>query len=627
MWARRGSILTLALALVIALAAGVVASAHDVDHRSMARRKSSKHHQNLTPIESDSEPANVTQWRSSEKSQKNENSVPPLSAKWDNYLVVDVEGGKVRGTYNKTAGAFKWLGVPFGADTSGSNRFMPPKPAPKWDGVKDASKFSLSCPQHGSGQSVKAVSLFGLSPEIFDNELQSEDCLKADIYVGKKHWDKWVKSGGKTKKAPVFLNIYGGSYEWGTSRIETYRADPLVAEDDIVVVSINFRNWIFGYPLSPQLYPTKNKGNPHYKGANPGLNDVDLGIEWVYKNIEKFGGDPEKITMGGTSTGACTSDNWAFVHYQKETSKYINGLILQSGSMISLGRSFVNPPGDDFTGKHSHWNNVSRVVGCGTDNDESQFKCMQKKKWQDLMKASFKVNANFILTVDNITAFSDYDERLEQKRYVDVPMLIGNNKDEGNALLIHNAYLTDVVGPVLTSEIWVCPASVQAKERIGISSPTWRYRFSPAFYIPDTPKPYRQLLTYHGSDTPYAWNTWRPLKYISDGSKDPNPLPVLNHPIPTSDNRIRAPIAKLYKDATVTFVKDPHKGLYNFKGGWPTYDPKKPSIADIGYNNKPDWRLASSWEVDGLCPLTNPEVKRNTMKWSSTVMKFRGYML
>ncbi|WFD23382.1 hypothetical protein MEQU1_002071 [Malassezia equina] len=627
MWATRGSCFTVAFAIIAVVASHVLASNLHGEHRGMARRYQSKLHAHESTIESDSEPAKIAHWSSSEPEHKNKAHLPPNSGKWDEYLVVDVEGGKVRGTYNKTAGAYKWLGVPFGDDTGGSNRFMPPKPAPKWNGIKDASDFAKSCPQHGSGQSVKAISLFGLSPDIFKEELQSEDCLTADIYVGKKHWNNWVKTGGEAKKAPVWLNLYGGSYEWGSSRIETYRADPLVAEEDIIVVNINFRNWIFGNPLSPQLYPTKNKGNPHYKGANPGLNDVDLGIEWVYKNIEKFGGDPEKISMGGTSTGACTSDNWAFAHYQKESSKYINGLILQSGSMTSLGRSFLSEPGDDFTSKHSAWNNVSRVVGCGTDNDEAQFKCMQNKRWQDIMNATFTVNANFILTVDNITAFADYEERLQQKRVVDVPMLIGNNKDEGNAMLIHAAYLTDIVGPIITAEIWVCPASVESRERMALSSPTWRYRFSPAFYIPDMPKSYQQLLTFHGSDTPYAWDTWRPLKYISDGNKDPNPLPFVNFPIPTSDNDVRAPIAKNYKDAMVTFVKDPHKGLYNFRGGWPRYDPNTRSIADIGYNNKPDWRLASSWEVDGLCPLTNPEVKQNVKKWTPLVMKFRGFMV
>ncbi|WFD27760.1 hypothetical protein MNAN1_002765 [Malassezia nana] len=592
----------------------------------MMRRANVKELVENMKVPSDSEPPKESILHPPKSSTSDKHSPVPISQKWDEYLVVEVEGGKVRGTYNKTMGAYKWLGVPYGDDTSGSNRFMPPKPAPKWNGVKDASKFGKFCPQHGSGQSVKAVTLFGLSPRIFDQDLQSEDCLTMDIYVGEKHWNHWVKTGGKGKKAAVWLNIYGGSFEWGASSIETYRADKLVSETDIVVVNINFRNWIFGYPLAPQLYPTRHQGKSNYQGANPGINDLDFGIEWVYKNIEKFGGDPDKITIGGTSTGACASDNWAFTHYQRKSSKYVNGLILQSGSMTSLGRSFVNPPGDDFTGKHSAWNNVSRVVGCGTKSDDAQFKCMQNKRWQDVLNATFVTKGNFILTVDNVTAFADYDERLEEKRYVDVPMLIGNNKDEGNALLIHNAYLTDVVGPILTSEIWVCPASVQAKERMGISAPTWRYRFSPAFYIPGTPKAYQQLLTYHGSDTPYAWDTWQRLSYIPDGSKDPNPLPITNVPPPTSDDKVRAPIANLYRDAMVAFVKDPRKGLYNFRGGWPTYDPNKPSIADIGYNNKPDWRLASSWEVDGLCPLTNPEVKHNAMKWKSTVQKLRGYV-
>lgn len=608
----------LVLALVLAVASIQVA-ADDVilpaerrmhHHQGMARRYSSRDsHSSSSSGEhsststSSSSPAAKSAWAS--------------GSSW--YLQVKTHEGKVKGRYNATSGVYSWLGVPYGADTGGENRWKPPRPAPSWTNVRDATKYAPSCPQHGSDVSVKAVGLFGLSPEVFDQDKQSEDCLTADIWVGKNHWERFVESNGTAKKAPVWLNIYGGSYEWGSSRIELYKGDGLVSQDDIVVVSVNFRNWIFGFPLAPQFDISRNRGNSDYKGANPGLNDVDFAIEWVYKNIERFGGDPEKITMGGTSTGACTVDNWAYLHYNKPTASRIKGLILQSGSMTSLGRYFVAEDGTDFSNKTADWNRVAKEVGCGTAGDAKQLSCMRSKHWKDIMGATFATNSKFFLAIDNTTVFNNYYERLEQKRYVDIPMLIGNNKDEGNAFLIHDAWSTDVAGPIVTAEVWVCPASVQAKERQGVA-PTWRYRWSPSFYLPDTPLVYHELLSFHGSDTAYAWNSWEPLKYIGNQSTG-DPGPLVYYPFATDDFDTRRRIADVYRAANVRFVQDPEHGLYNFRGGWPTYSPDKPSIGDIGYKNEVKFRLIPSSDVDGLCQLTNSQVDKANMKWKPAVQR------
>ena len=533
----------------------------------------------------------------------------------------------MRGTYNATSEVYSWLGVPFGQDTGGSNRYLAPKPAQKYGGIRDATHYGWSCPQHGSPESRVAAGLFGLSVDVFDYSTQDEDCLNVNIQVGKNLWKKFQASNG-TYRAPVWLNFYGGSYEWGSNRIELYHADNIVSNDDVVVVSANFRNWIFGYPLSPQLHPDRNRNNDEYTGGNPGLKDIDLAIEWVHKNIARFGGNPDSITIGGTSTGACSVDNWAYVHHNKPTANLVKGIILQSGSMTSLGRYFLANSSDHFTESSSPWNLVANEVGCGTSNNQRQFRCMQHKPWRQIMEATFTTNAKFMLAVDNVTTYDDYFERLEQRRFVDIPMLIGNNKDEGNAFLIHQADLTDFVGPIITSEVWVCPASVQAHMREGVA-PTWRYRFSPSFYIPNTPKKYQELLTYHGSDTAYAWGSWPPLRYIpvNVSSSDPNPL--VTYPVPTDNNYVRGKIAQVYREANVQFVKDPYNGLYSFHGGWPEYKKGTRSIGDIGYQNDVNhpFRLTGSWDVDGLCPLTNQEINANNLKYKPGFEKVRSYLV
>ena len=58
----------------------------------------------------------------------------------------------------------------------------------------------------------------------------------------------------------------------------------ITANHDIVVVSINYRTNVFGFPGAPGL-----------EHLNPGLLDQRMGVEWTRDNIEAFGGDPEKI--------------------------------------------------------------------------------------------------------------------------------------------------------------------------------------------------------------------------------------------------------------------------------------------------------------------------------------------
>lgn len=61
--------------------------------------------------------------------------------------------------------------------------------------------------------------------------------------------------------------------------------------------------------------------------------DMIASVEWVHHNIQYFGGDPEKITIGGQSSGSsCALD----MFYSPLASGMVAGVIAESGARSPL---------------------------------------------------------------------------------------------------------------------------------------------------------------------------------------------------------------------------------------------------------------------------------------------------
>ena len=83
------------------------------------------------------------------------------------------------------------------------------------------------------------------------------------------------------------LWIYGGSYFSGSSSIDIYDPKVLASEENVIVVSIQYRVSALGF-----LY----LGTEDAPG-NQGLLDQRLAIEWTKNNIQYFGGNSDNITL------------------------------------------------------------------------------------------------------------------------------------------------------------------------------------------------------------------------------------------------------------------------------------------------------------------------------------------
>src|SRR5689334_19218740 len=136
----------------------------------------------------------------------------------DEAVITETTYGRVRGTIAGDIKVFK--GVPYGADTSGANRFMPPQKPAKWSGVKDALDYGPTAPQAGGGR----------------GPAQAEDCLMLNV------WTPSVTGG----KRPVLVWLHGGGFSSGSGSSAVNDGTSLAHTSDVVVVTINHRLNVFG---------------------------------------------------------------------------------------------------------------------------------------------------------------------------------------------------------------------------------------------------------------------------------------------------------------------------------------------------------------------------------------------
>ena len=194
--------------------------------------------------------------------------------------VVETTAGKVRGVIQ--GGTHIFRGIPYGASTAGSNRFMPPRKPEPWPGVRDAFQNGPTAPQLGGPPN--ALILNHKEPAV-----QGEDCLVINVFT------PGVNDG---RKRPVMVWLHGGGFASGAGSAHAFDGTNLARSGDVVVVSVNHRLNIFGY-----LYLADLGGEKYADSGNAGLLDIVAVLEWVRENVVHFGGNPGNVTIFGQSGG------------------------------------------------------------------------------------------------------------------------------------------------------------------------------------------------------------------------------------------------------------------------------------------------------------------------------------
>ncbi len=204
-----------------------------------------------------------------------------LSCKSVNPLIVATDKGTIEGYQENEILIYK--GVPFAAPPVDDLRWKAPEVHQPWEGILPTKNFSASPMQRRPEPFMMWTEEFIAPPEPL-----SEDCLYLNI---------WTKDS--EEKKPVFVWVYGGGFNSGSSACAIYDGVSY-AKEDVVFVSINYRVNIFGYFAHPELSAENSQGI----SGNYGLLDQIEALKWVQLNIEKFGGDPDNVTIAGQSAGS-----------------------------------------------------------------------------------------------------------------------------------------------------------------------------------------------------------------------------------------------------------------------------------------------------------------------------------
>ncbi len=193
--------------------------------------------------------------------------------------------GKVRGYILR--GIYHFLGIPYGANTSGANRFMPPQKPKPWTDIFPAVWWGNTAPQNMDNRYANKYASFR---DHWNYDDVSEDCLRFNVFT---------PAVGKGKKRPVMFWIHGGGFVNGNGiEQDGYNGENFARFGDVVFCSLNHRLGPLGYCNLAGV-----GGEKYAFSGNAGMLDIVAALEWVRDNIAAFGGDPGNVTIMGQSGG------------------------------------------------------------------------------------------------------------------------------------------------------------------------------------------------------------------------------------------------------------------------------------------------------------------------------------
>ena len=340
-----------------------------------------------------------------------------LSKGAHDHTIVTTKYGALEGHLDQATKTLIWKAVPFAKPPVGNMRWRAPQDPEPWQGIRTAFGECAPCMQ------LNTLPSWQTTPEM----IGSEDCLYLNIY----------RPNTSEKGLPVYVWIHGGANMMGSA--DQYPMGNLSRETNSVIVVIQYRLHVFGFFTHPAL--RSGADSPDDSG-NFGILDQIKALEWVRENIAAFGGDPNRVTIGGESAGAADALGLMISPLAKGL---FHGAILESVGMVTepvavhdeianrtletaltlKGMARDTEEAKSVLEKMSNDQIASLLQGLSS---EAMMQAHAGGPGRILVPPAHLVNDGYVIPDDFICA-------VESGKYHKVPILMGTNADEYGSLL------------------------------------------------------------------------------------------------------------------------------------------------------------------------------------------------
>ncbi|MGW4567743.1 carboxylesterase/lipase family protein [Streptomyces sp. NPDC004561] len=425
-------------------------------------------------------------------------ALPPTEPARPAATTVRTDYGPVRGAAHDGYRTFE--GIPYAAPPVGGLRWTPPHRATPWSGVRDATRPASACPQ-------PAGEVPGGSTD--------EDCLHLNVTT--------PDGAGPAHPRPVIVWLHGGGLTTGAGG--SYDAHRMVTRGDVVVVTVDYRLGTLGFLAHGGL-----PGSGTF-----GLADQQAALRWVRTEIGAFGGDGHNVTLAGESAGG-------FSVCAQLASPAAVGLfdraIIESGPCTGRPDRPFAPSSVPVSTARAAGADLAAKVGCGAARDVMA--CLRRVDVPRLLAAQ-EIDQQPAHTTPLLP--SDPAAAIAAGRFHRVPVLVGNNHDEGNGWAggivqaghpvtpatwpgvvasffpspgqakaivreypVHGTDGGPVFGAVIGDADFACPTA-RTGSLLAAHVPVWRYEFADEHAPPLTSgTPPFPLGAPHASELPYLFD-------------------------------------------------------------------------------------------------------------------------
>lgn len=414
-----------------------------------------------------------------------------------------------------------------------------------------------------------------------------------------------------TSGKAVMFWIYGGNLAFGTGGLGYYDGTSFATNQDVIVVTPNYRTNGKSRPCSRAIMtaqPTANKrlfavfgfpGAPQLKAPlqNPGYLDQRFALNWVQKNIKAFGGDPNKVTIFGESAGGYSVKQ---LIANPPSPLNFRGAIMESEAALNAGNGTAS------------WEELAAGLGCDTTAD--QLKCVRSKPATQIKSYIEQNGLGFFPESDDSTQTTDVRPNFNARTAAKVPFMIGTNNDEirvfswllgldqpqpaSIGVLLNFLFpnqpalqttLEGIIGgkatyeesaAILTKFAFQCPASMLASFAHGKGYSVHRYLYDAAFpneaLFPDPG-------VWHSVEIPSVFGTYPEKNAIASATPR------------------QRKVSSYMQTAWANFAKDPSGGP---KLGWPELG--NGNVQNLGGGKSTGGYTISASSIDQMCALFDP---------------------